>query len=193
MDPSKAEPKPPAPDPEQTKANAAMQLEHMKMQAVAQGKQADIQATAQLEQMKIQFQAQAAEAGRNHEAQIEQMKMQMQMAVNEGAQQAQERQRTIEQQNEAQLNQMKFQSELEHKLRDDEFNRWKAQLESETKVLVAQIGAESKEALPENELAEPSINESLAAAMQGFTQALGLMNQPKTIIRGLDGRVVGIQ
>jgi hypothetical protein len=139
-DPTK-NPPPPKPDPEQGKLQAMMQLEQIKQQGTAQGKQFDAQVSQQVETMKIQFQAQASEAQRNHEAQLTQLKMQMQAEVDNNAQAAQERQRTVEQQNEAQLNQMKFQSELDHKLRDDDFNRWKAQLESETRIMVAQIAA----------------------------------------------------
>jgi hypothetical protein len=139
-DPTK-HPAPPKPDPEQMKMQGLMQIEQMKQQGTAQGVQFKAQADGQIEQMKIQMQAQAAEADRAHEAALEQMRAQMQAQVDNNAQAAQERQRTVEQQNEAQLNQMKFQSELEHKVRDLDFQRWKVQLEAETRVLVAQIAA----------------------------------------------------
>jgi hypothetical protein len=201
-DPSKQPPQPPRPDPEQIKMQGAMQLEQMKMQAEAQGKQFQAQATAQVEQMKLQFQAQANDATRNHEAQLTQLKMQMQAEVDNNAQLAQQKQRTVEQQNEAQLNQMKFDAEqaktvveYEHKLREQDFARFKAQLEAETRILVAQIGAEKGESAiagGAEEMGEPNMNNALALAMQGFTQAISNMNQPRTIVRGPDGRAQGI-
>lgn len=187
-DPTKNPPAP-KPDPEQGKMQGMIQLEQLKIQGRAQADEAKMQMDSQIEQMKIQFQAQAAEADRNHEAQLEQMKMRMQAEVNVSAQQAQEQQRTIEQQNDAQLNQLKAQNDMEIKLRDNEFNRWKAQLDAETKVLVAQIGASKNAEMPTSE--QPT-NDALVVAMQGFSQALGAMNQPRTIVRGPDGRAQGI-
>ena len=74
----------------------------------------------------------------------------------------------------------------------------KAKLEAETKVLVAQIGAQSKEVespleqMAEGGVEEPNTNAVLAAAMQGFTEAINSLNRPKQIMRGPDGRVQGI-
>jgi hypothetical protein len=36
------------------------------------------------------------------------------------------------------------------------------------------------------------MNNALTMAMQGFTQAISNMNQPRTIVRGPDGRAQGI-
>jgi len=94
-------------------------------------------------------------------------------------------------------------------------NGWK-KLEAETKVLVAQIaaeaGAKQAQISAETSLAqaqmqgqkdesvkaeksegEASTGDALAVAIQGFTAALEQMRQPKTIIRGPDGRVSGVQ
>ena len=77
--------------------------------------------------------------------------------------------------------------------------RWKARLEAETKVLVAQIGAQLKADTAQGDGADkpaatdaPDTGAALAAAMQGFTQALQEMRQPRTIMRGPDGRAQGI-
>jgi chromosome segregation ATPase len=79
-----------------------------------------------------------------------------------------------------------------------ELERFKAQLDAETRVLVAQIAAQAKEVetpaetLAEGGIEEPNPNAAVAAAMAGFTQALAEMRAPRTIIRGPDGRAQGI-
>jgi hypothetical protein len=40
---------------------------------------------------------------------------------------------------------------------------------------------------------ESQTGDALAVAIQGFTAALEQMRQPKTIVRGPDGRATGIQ
>lgn len=81
-----------------------------------------------------------------------------------------------------------------------EFDRWKAQLDAETKVLVAQIAAGVKveaaePAEPIEELPpEPDLMQvALVQALEGFTEAITELRRPKTIVRGPDGRAVGIQ
>ncbi|HEY8084036.1 MAG TPA: hypothetical protein VIE69_00355 [Methylophilaceae bacterium] len=54
------------------------------------------------------------------------------------------------------------------------FEQWKAQLENDTKVIVAQISASTK-----TEPAGSETNAALATAMQGFTAALQQLKQPK--------------
>lgn len=196
-DPSKAPPQQPAPDPEQMKAQAQMQIEQAKLQASGQIEQSKMQAGAQIEQMKMQQAAQLDKAKREHEMQLEQMKMQMQAQVDNNRQQAEAQQKTLEIQQQAELDRMKMQHEFEHRARQQECDQWKARLDAETKVLVAQIGAQKNEVeTPEEQMTEqgeePSMNNALAMAMQGFTEALNSMNRPKQIMRGPDGRVQGI-
>ena len=61
---------PPPPDPEQIKAQAAMQLEQMRQQA----KQGEVQAGAQIEQFKVQAAGQLEQVKMQHATEIEQMK-----------------------------------------------------------------------------------------------------------------------
>lgn len=61
---------PPQPDPEQIKAQAAMQLEQMRQQA----KQGEVQAGAQIEQFKVQAQGQVEQLKMQHATELEQMK-----------------------------------------------------------------------------------------------------------------------
>ena len=181
-DPTK-NPQPPHPNPDAMKAQATMQIE-----------QAKLQANAQLEQMRMQQEAQLDQLKREHEMALEQAKMQMQAQVDTNRQQAEAEQKTLQAQQQAELDAMKLAHENERHAREMAFEEWKAKLDAETKVLVAQINAQSKESeTPAEQMAEgveePSTNVALAAAIQSFTEAL---NRPKQILRGPDGRVQGI-
>jgi hypothetical protein len=91
-----------------------------------------------------------------------------------------------------------------------EFDRYKARLDAKTKVMVAQISAgvqvaddfepvglfepvrpaEPVEQLPP----EPDLTQvALLQALEGFTEAITELRRPKTIVRGPDGRALGIQ
>lgn len=187
-DPSKQPPQPPKPDPEQVKMQGMMQLEQMKQQGAAQGKQADLQATAQIEHMKVQFQAQAAESDRSHEAQLEQFKAQMQAQVDDNRQRSEAEQKTLEIQQQAQLNQIKAQYENEKHQRETDIQWQIAELDAATKLQIAIIGKQGEG----DETSGQASDGALSMAMQGFTEALNQMRTPKTIIRGPDGRAQGI-
>lgn len=86
-------------------------------------KQAEMQQSMQLEQMKMQAQQQAEQARMQVDLQIEQAKIQ-----------AESQARLAQMQQEAQLEQVNQSAQLE-------FERWKAQLEADTDIAVAQIQA----------------------------------------------------
>lgn len=188
-DPSKAPPQPPKPDPEMQKAQAQMQIE-----------QAKLQANQQLEQMKLQQQVQLDDVKRQHEMQLEQAKMQLQAQVDTNRQQAEADQKALEMQQQAELDAIKAQHEAEKHANELEFNRWKAELDSQTRILVAQIAAgqrdeasgEEEEGKENEEANATSTAQALATALQGFTEALSALNRPKQVVRGPDGRVQGI-
>lgn len=126
-DPSKQPPQN-KPDPEQMKAQAQMQVE-----------QAKIQANAQLKQMELQHNAQLDEAKRNHELQLETARMQMQAQVDANRQQVEADQKTQEAQQQAQLDAIKDEQKTQQLAMQLDFDRWKAELDAETKIAVAQI------------------------------------------------------
>lgn len=130
--PSQNPPPPPPPQPEQIKVQAQMQVE-----------QAKLQAHAQIEQMKLQQQAQLDQVKREHEMQLEQARMHMQAQVDTNRQQVEADQKTMQMRQQAELDALKAQHEQERHLREMEFQRWKAQLDSETRILVAQIAAQT--------------------------------------------------
>ena len=143
--PSQNPPPPPPPQPEQIKVQAQMQVE-----------QAKLQAHAQIEQMKLQQQAQLDQVQREHEMQLEQARMHMQAQVDTNRQQVEADQKTMQMRQQAELDALKAQHEQERHLREMEFQRWKAQLDSETRILVAQIAAQT------------SMNRAQVAAAESF-------------------------
>jgi hypothetical protein len=184
-----ANPAPPPPDPEM-----------MKLQAQAQSEQMKMQATAQADQMRAQVDGQIAQAKAQAEMQIAQMKMQADAA--------------LEAQKQQHLAQMK-QAELDHAER---LERWKVELEQATKITVARIGAnpgmdipllEAQEAASQKVTRELGDNLAMAmgkmhelhnnmADMIGQTMnridgAVGVMAAPKRIIRGKDGKAIGVE
>lgn len=130
-DPSKQPPQD-KPDPEQMKAQAQMQVE-----------QAKIQASAQLKQMELQHNAQLDEAKRNHELQLETAKMQMQAQVDANRQQVEADQKTLQSQQQAELDALKDQQKTQQLAMQLDFDRWKAELDAETRIAVAQIAQQT--------------------------------------------------
>ena len=184
-----ANPTPPPPDPEMMKLQAQAQTEQMRMQA-----------TAQADQMRVQADGQIAQAKAQAEMQIAQMKMQADAA--------------LEAQKQQHLQAMK-QAELDHA---DQLERWKVELEQATKITVARIGAnpgvdspllEAQEAASQKVTRE--LGDNLAIAMNRMNEmqtnmadmigqtmnridgAVGVMAAPKRIIRGADGKAIGVE
>lgn len=172
---------PPPPDPEMVKAQMQQQAEAARMQA---------------EQQKAQFDAQMQQAKLQADMQIEQMKAQAQAAIEE------QRQR--------------FEAALkaEEMAQRAELERHKAQVDAETKIMVARIGAagadvpgldlvseassrlatgmsEDVRALIQTMAQDSAEREQrLLAMMQALMQA---MAAPKRIVRGPDGRAMGVE
>lgn len=169
--PSQQPPQPPKPDPEQMKLQGQMQIEQMKIQADAQ-----------------KFQA---------ETQIEQQKAQADMV--------QEAQRS---KNDVEIEQAKIQAQIE-------LERWKAQLEGQIALEKARIDAQAKLEMEQiraaNQPAPASVSvnndpngdfsKSLETMIQRSEQnqqqmmeaIVGALSRPKQVIRGQDGRVIGVQ
>ncbi|MBV4459183.1 hypothetical protein KVG96_14580 [Pseudomonas sp. COR58] len=130
-DPSKQPPQD-KPDPDQMKAQAQMQIE-----------QAKLQASTQLKQMELQHAAALDEAKRNHELQLEQARMGMQAQVDANRQQVEADQKTLQSQQQAQLEALKDEQKTQQLAMQLDFDRWKAELDAETKIAVAQISQQT--------------------------------------------------
>ena len=183
-------------NPEMMKLQAEQQAEQMRMQAQAQGDQMKMQAEAQLAQTKAQLEMQMQEAKTQADLQLEQMKEQfaIQLANNELQVKAREMQGR------------------------EEYERWKAELDAATKVLVARIGAnpgvdipmlEAEQAAAEKITQELGVGVQNAVmqmaqiadnmanlhgqTMQGIGEAVKKLGAPKKVVRGADGLVIGVE
>ena len=168
----------PPPNPEMMKIQADQQATQMKVQADVQGQQARAQADMQIEQMKMQM-----------ETQLENQR----------------------QQNESQL-------KMQELAAQEQFDRWKSELDAATKIMVARIAANPGMDLPMIEAQQAAtdtitadLGQNVRMAMDQMTQAhnnmanmhgesmqklhdvLQAANAPKRIIRGPDGRALGVE
>jgi len=191
---AKGQPKPPTP--EMQKLQMQAQMEQAKMQAQSQAKQAEMEAQMQLEQQKMQMQIEFERAKQEYQAQETQVRMQLEEQRNDK-----------EREMEMRIAQMKMNTERNTQL-------LLAYVNNGAKVEVAQIsaGVSTGEGLPQ----AYDFDEDMAKAMehplqpiadainmsnQQMTQALGGLvntinenqNRPKTIIRGPDGKIAGVQ
>ena len=163
--------------------------EVMKMQAEQQFEQMKMQATAQAEQLRAQADIQVAQMKLQAESQLEAQKQQHMQA----------------------MEQAKLQSA-------EQLEKWKTELESATKIMVARIGANPGLDLPLLEAQEAASTKIAAELGDNVTQAMNRMVQmhdnmnnmhntamdkingvmtviaaPKKIIRGPDGRASGVE
>ena len=168
----------PPPNPEMMKIQAQQQMEQAKTQADIQGQQARAQADMQIEQMKMQMEAQLETQRQQHDAQL---KMQ----------------------------------ELAAK---EQYERWKTELDAATKIMVARIGANPGMDLPmieaqqaASETITKELGDNVRMAMDQMTSAhnnmanmhgesmqklhdvLQAASAPKRIVRGPDGRAMGVE
>jgi hypothetical protein len=183
----------PAPDPEQ-----------IKMQALAQSEQMKTQAQVQTEQMKMQAEMQMAQARAEFDMQMQQAKTQADMQI------AQMR---------AEFEAVKQQNEMQIKAREmagkEEYERWKAELDAATKIMVARIGSNPGVDLPVVEAAAAQITNELGGtivqamdkiammhdqmanlhgeSMQNIGNAMQRLSAPKKVVRGADGMVIGVE
>jgi hypothetical protein len=188
-----AQQQPPQQDPEMLKLQSEQQAEQMRMQAQAQTEQMKMQAQAQLEQAKAQLDMQMQEAKAQADIQLEQMKEQfaLQLANNELQVKAREMQGK------------------------EEYERWKAELDAATKIMVARIGSNPGMDLPVIEAASAQITNELGGTivqamdkmalmhdqmanlhgqtMQNIGEAMQKLNAPKKVVRGADGLVIGVE
>ena len=208
-----AEGQPKPPSPEMQKMQMTMQLEQAKMQAT----QASEQAKAQTEAQKLQMQSQLEQQKMQMEMQLEKAKQEYQAQENQLKFQLENQRNEREAEFTAQLEQMKIESAKEKSQADNNKAILVAYLDNAAKLETARIGAglddgsaayidaienakilqdtmgysqmadhPLKPALDQMQLSNQQLTEMLAALIQR-------MNQPKTVIRGPDGKIAGVQ
>jgi hypothetical protein len=191
---------PPQPNPEVMKMQAEQQFEQMKMQAQAQAEQMKMQATAQSDQLRAQADIQVAQAKAQADVQMQQMKLEAETMLEA------QKQQHLQAMEAAKLNAA------------EQLEKWKTELESATKIMVARIGANPGLDLPLLEAQEAASTKIAAELGDNVTQAMNRMVQmhdnmsnmhntamdkingvmtviaaPKKIIRGADGRAAGVE
>ena len=188
---SKGQQKPPPPEVQKLQMQA--QMEQAKMQAQSQAKQADMQMQMQIEQQKMQMQMELEKAKQEYQAQENQLKFQLEEQRN-----AQERDM------EMRVAQMKMMTERNTQV-------LLAHINNGAKLEVARIGSDESN----GEMAymtEQDMAKSMESPMQPIADAIGSGNQqmaqaiamlvdtinqqhsrPKTVVRGADGKIIGVQ
>ena len=188
-----AKQQPAGPPPEMMQIQADQQAEQMRMQAQAQTEQMKMQAQAQIEQGKAQLEMQIQQAKMQAEMQLAQMKADFE---------------TAKQNNELQIKAREMAGK-------EEYERWKAELDAATKIMVARIGSNPGIDLPVVEAAAAQITNELGGtivqamdkitalhdnmanlhgeSMQNIGAAMQKLTAPKRVIRGPDGMVVGVE
>ncbi len=175
----------PQPDPEMMKVQAEQQAAKMKMQADQQAAQMKIQSDSQLQQARMQA-----------DLQVEQMKAQMSAEL------------------ERRKQEFEAQMRVQEMAQQEQFDRWKAELDAATKIMVARIGANPGADVPFLESQQQSASdmaETMKEVMEGISSTyndmmnmhgqtmerldgvLSSLTAPKRLVRGPDGRAVGVE
>jgi hypothetical protein len=184
-----AEGQPKPPSPEQQKMEMQMQMEQAKMQAQAQSKQAEMQMEMQMEQQKMQMQMELEKAKQEYQAQENQLKFQLE-----------EQRNMMDREMEVKVAQMKMMTERNTQV-------LLAHINNGAKIEVARIGSDDSDGTMayanEQDMAQAMQNpmETVANAINNNSNQMAMMlgemmnklSQPKTVVRGADGKIVGVQ
>jgi hypothetical protein len=181
------QPKPPSP--EEQKMQMTMQIEQAKIQA----KQAEMQMQLQIDQQKIQMQMELEKAKQEYQAQENQLKFQLE-----------EQRNAMDREMEIKVAQMKMHTERNTQV-------LLAHINNGAKIEVARIGSDDSDGaqayMTEMDMADSMkhpmqpIADAIAMSNQQMTLALGDLvntinenhNRPKQVVRGQDGKIIGVQ
>lgn len=217
----------PKPNPEMMKLQGQQQIEQMKLQSQQQTAAAQMQHELQIEQIRAQsekeresiraqFEVQTLQHKLQADAALEAQKERLEMETDLRDKQHQAELKSIESQQQIAVEQHKADIQAQLEAQRLEFDKWKSQLEAETKIAVAEIsaksslvsaqisadtakettamGTKSKEkiaSVPGEKQAEGE--SAITTALAGLKEALETMSKPKTVIRGDDGRIIGVK
>jgi len=181
------QPKPPSP--EMQKLQMEQQMDQAKMQAQAQAKQAEMQIQMQMDQQKMQMQMELEKAKQEYQAQENQLKFQLE-----------EQRNMMDREMEVKVAQMKMMTERNTQV-------LLAHINNGAKIEVARIGSDDSDGAMayanEQDMAQAMQNpmETVANAINNNSNQMAMMlgemmnklSQPKTVIRGQDGKIIGVQ
>jgi len=185
------QPKPPSP--EMQKLQMEQQMDQAKMQAQMQAKQAEMQMQMQMEQQKMQMQMDLEKAKQEYQAQENQLKFQLE-----------EQRNMMDREMEIKVAQMKMNTERNTQV-------LLAHINNGAKIEVARIASDESTG-EQAYMTEQDMALSMQNPMQPIADAIGQSNQqmtlalsdlintinenqnrPKTVVRGQDGKIVGVQ
>jgi hypothetical protein len=184
-----AEGQPKPPSPEQQKMEMTMQIEQSKIQA----KQAEMQMQMQIDQQKMQMQMELEKAKQEYQAQENQLKFQLE-----------EQRNAMDREMEIKVAQMKMHTERNTQV-------LLAHINNGAKIEVARIGSDDSDGA-QAYMTEMDMAESMKHPLQPIADAIGQSNQqmtlalselvntinenhnrPKQVLRGQDGKIIGVQ
>jgi hypothetical protein len=184
-----AEGQPKPPTAEEQKLQMQMQIEQAKIQA----KQAEMQMQLQIDQQKMQMQMELEKAKQEYQAQENQLKFQLE-----------EQRNAMDREMELKVAQMKMHTERNTQV-------LLAHINNGAKIEVARIGADESSGeqayMTEMDMAKAMehplqpIADAISMSNQQMTLALGDLvntinenhNRPKQVVRGQDGKIIGVQ
>ncbi len=188
-----AEGQPKPPSPEMQKLQMQAQMEQTKLQAQSQAKQAEMQMQMQLEQQKMQMQMELEKAKQEYQAQENQLKFQLE-----------EQRNMMDREMEMKVAQMKMNTERNTQV-------LLAHINNGAKIEVARIGADESSG-EQAYMTEMDMAKSMEHPLQPIADAIGQSNQqmtlalsdlvntinenhnrPKQVLRGQDGKIIGVQ
>jgi hypothetical protein len=188
-----AEGQPKPPSPEMQKLQMQAQMEQTKLQAQTQAKQAEMQMQMQIEQQKMQMQMELEKAKQEYQAQENQLKFQLE-----------EQRNMMDREMEIKVAQMKMHTERNTQV-------LLAHINNGAKIEVARIGSDDSDGaqayMTEMDMADSMkhpmqpIADAISQSNQQMTLALGDLvntinenhNRPKQVVRGQDGKIIGVQ
>jgi hypothetical protein len=184
-----AEGQPKPPSPEQQKMEMTMQIEQSKIAA----KQAEMQMQMQIDQQKMQMQMELEKAKQEYQAQENQLKFQLE-----------EQRNAMDREMEIKVAQMKMHTERNTQV-------LLAHINNGAKIEVARIGSDDSDGA-QAYMTEMDMAESMKHPLQPIADAIGQSNQqmtlalselvntinenhnrPKQVLRGQDGKIIGVQ
>jgi len=185
------QPKPPSP--EMQKLQMQAQMEQAKLQAQAQAKQAEMQMQVQMDQQKLQMQIEFEKAKQEFQAQENNLKFRLEAERN-----------AADREMELKIAQMKMHTERNTQV-------LLAHINNGAKIEVARIGSDDSDGaqayMTEMDMADSMkhpmqpIADAISMSNQQMTLALGDLvntinenhNRPKQVVRGQDGKIIGVQ
>ena len=181
------------------------------------------EAKAQAEQAKMEMQAATKERELQAQAQLEQFKAQLSAETEQAKQESQAREQAHTAELDAQREALRIRLESEAEQRREAFERWKAELDASTKIVIAELSAGAREpgegqtpktgalsgmlsetvriangdvmeklgqTLAESASQQAQTTQAMLATINALIQQMG---RPKRIVRGADGRAVGVE